>query len=284
MSYLIIDNIMKLSAYKKLNLRDIQLIQLEVMKEIHNVCLKHNIKYYLIAGSLLGAIRHKGFIPWDDDIDIAMFRDDYEHFKKVFYDEFDSSKYFLQHYDSDVDFKPALMRFCVRGTLKNSKGEQHLRCCKNMFIDIFPLDNAPDSIILRRKQSKQICRCKAILNAKLYTLFPTNSCVEIFAKRVLSFICKLYPIRAIQNRLNTVMQLYNGEHTKCVCSMASQYEYNRQCIDRSIYGIPKLIDFEDTYFFVPENPSEYLEHLYGKNFLEIPPTEKRRKPDDVYIV
>jgi len=274
---------MKFDGYKLISLRDVQLMQLEVMKEIHRICVKRNIKYYMIAGSVLGAVRHGGFIPWDDDIDIAMMREDYEQFKQIFSEEFDENKYYLQHYDSDVDFKPALMRFCVKNTIRDFECEMHWKYCKNMFLDIFPLDNAPDDEQLRLKEANEILKYKGIINKKLYRLFPSNSTIAVLAKKTISFAYLLYPLKKVQAKLNAVMQQYDKEDTKCVCSMASQYKYQKQCIERTIYGTPTLLKFEDSEFFAPEKPLEYLEHLYGKNYMQLPPVEKRDKPEDVYI-
>ena len=79
------------------------------------------------------------------------------------------------------------------------------------------------------------------------------------------------------------MQQYDTQETTCVCSMASQYKYKKQCIERTIYGEPTLIKFEDTVFFAPEKPIEYLIHLYGKDYMKLPPLDKRAKPETVYV-
>ena len=123
---------------ERLSLREVQLMQLELMRQIDRICKKHNIVYYVIAGSCLGAVRHRGFIPWDDDIDIAMMRSEYERFAKIFDEEFDTEKYFLQNYDSDKKFIPALSRICIKGTFVDLKCEKHHKTCKNTYVDLFP--------------------------------------------------------------------------------------------------------------------------------------------------
>ena len=92
-----------MNSLDNITLRKVQLVQLEIAKEIDRICKKNNIKYFLIGGSLLGAIRHQGFIPWDDDLDVGMLRDDYEKFLKVAGDEL-QEKYKIIDWKSDGDY------------------------------------------------------------------------------------------------------------------------------------------------------------------------------------
>lgn len=269
--------------WKKLELRELQLLQLSVMKELHKVCVKYNITYYLIAGSLLGAIRHKGFIPWDDDIDIAMMRTDYERFKIIWSEILPKDKFFLQSIDSDRDFRPALMRLCIRDTYQDIPTEREHRNCKNSYIDIFPLDNVSDNKENRNKQEIALRRINAIIDRKIYHIYPTDSEIKKAIKRSISFVLKIVPLHWLQERRDKIMISYNKENCHCVSSMASKYGFRKQIMPKEIYGTPQLIDFEDTKLFGPEKKEEYLELLYGSDYMKIPPVEKRIKPHDVYI-
>lgn len=271
-------------AYTKLDLKQVQYMQLGLMKQIHEVCNAEGIRYYLLAGSLLGAVRHGGFIPWDDDIDIGMPRNDYEKFKSLFPHKMDTKKFFLQHFKSDHDFAPALMRLCIVGTIMDVKSERHLKNCKNTYIDIFPLDNVPNAETNRINQEKQILRIKRLIDLKLYHIYESNSKISVFAKKMVSFFLRVVPLSYLQKRIEEVMTLYQFEECENYCSMASKYSYSKQTISKSIYGVPTLIRFEDTEFYGPEKPIEYLSHLYGKHYMQLPPEEKREKPHDVYIV
>ena len=119
---------------KIISLRELQMMQLATMKEIHAFCATHQINYYIIGGTLLGAIRHKGFIPWDDDIDIAMMRKDYDRFVELFAKEGNKEKYFLQNYSTEKNFQPALSRVCIKGTYMDVPAEHHIHICKNTYI------------------------------------------------------------------------------------------------------------------------------------------------------
>ena len=105
------------------DLRKVQLRLLDMLLYIDRICKENCIDYWLSSGTLIGAVRHGGFIPWDDDIDIAMLREDYEHFRAVFNDSFDTTKFFLQNIFTDNDFQPSLMRLCIKGTIQDVPSE-----------------------------------------------------------------------------------------------------------------------------------------------------------------
>ena len=274
---------MELEGYKKMEIKELQKLQLEIMKEIHEKCVQHNIKYYIIAGSLLGAVRHGGFIPWDDDIDIAMMREDYDKFMSLFPQIMDTNQLFLQHYGSDVDFRPALMRVCIKGTYLDFSCEAHWRYCKNTYIDIFPLDNVPDTDEEQVSQEIELKRLDKIIRAKLYRMHEENSTLTKLVKKMRACLLAIYPLKKLQKDILSVMTKYNHSQTEKVCSMASHYSYKKQSMPRIIYGTPTLVKFEDTELYAPEKVTEYLVHLYGENFMQIPPEGKRDVPNDVYI-
>ena len=274
---------MKYTGYRKMELRELQLMQLEVMKLIHNVCVKNDIKYYIIAGTLLGAVRHGGFIPWDDDIDIAMMREDYEKFKLIFHKEFDQSKFFLQYYDTDKCFQPALMRFCIKDTIMDIPSEYHLHHCKNSYLDIFPLDNAPAAKELQDQHSKEISKIDNIIRWHYYHIYEKDNLANIFIKKVVSMFLRLLPLESIKKKRLKVMQMYNNNETGFVCSTVSHYKYSKQVMSKEVYGEPKLMKFETTELYAPAKYIDYLEHLYGKNYMKLPPVEKREKPSEVYV-
>lgn len=276
-------NNIQLLGYKKMKLRELQLIQLEAMKQIHAICVKKHIQYYIIAGTLLGAIRHGGYIPWDDDIDIAMMRNDYETFKSVFSQEIDNQKYFLQNYTTDKYFQPALQRVCIKNTIQDLPTEYHLHNCKNTFIDIFPLDNAPNEIKLRLHQAKRLAHIDRLINLKLYHIYEKDNWLSTFVKQITSFCLSAIPLTILRVARVKEMTRYNHIPTQCVASTVSKYGYTKQLMDRSIYGKPVLINFEGVKLYGPNQADNYLLHLYGRDYMQEPPIEKRELPYDVYI-
>ena len=270
-------------GYQKIELRQLQMLQLRVMKLIHAICVEKGVNYYLIAGSLLGAVRHKGFIPWDDDIDIAMMRDDFEKFKKEFSKSFPQDKYFLQTFSTDPNFDVPLARLCVKNTIQDIPSDRFLKSFKGTYIDIFPLDNVPNSNKLRLKQEKQISKIRLLFRLKLYRVYESNSVFSVIAKKTISALLTVIPLAYLQKKYNEVLLKYDGIKSSDVCSMASKYNYCKQAMPKSIYGTPTLIRFEDTEFFGPEYPIAYLKKLYGENYMQLPPMEKREIPHDVYV-
>lgn len=123
-------------------LRKMQLLQVDMIAELDRVCRKHDIKYVLYGGTMLGAVRHKGYIPWDDDADLAMLREDYEKFKKVAH-ELNPDICFFQDSDTDKYYRWGYAKLRRTGTEFIRSGQEHLKCKTGVFIDIFPLDDIP---------------------------------------------------------------------------------------------------------------------------------------------
>ena len=273
----------KYKNYRRLSLRELQLLQFHTMKLVHEVCVDEGINYYMIGGTLLGAIRHKGFIPWDDDIDIAMMRQDFDRFNEIFAENFDPSKFFLQSYYSDRDFRPAMMRVCIKNTIQDLKSEYHHRNCKNTYVDIFPLDNVPDSKSERVYHSKMLRLIDRFIDLKLYHIYEHNSKFTILNKKIVSIILSIIPLKLLQTARIKCMTLYKDQQTECVASTVSKYGYLKQVMSRDIYGTPQLYEFEDTHFYGVEQYDRYLQHLFGKDYMKVPPIEMREIPTDVYI-
>lgn len=273
----------QMNGYRKLELKELQSIMLETIKKIHGFCQENDIKYYIIGGTLLGAIRHKGFIPWDDDIDIAMCRDDYEKFRNLFIQTNSFPDLFLQDYQTDKDFGLSLMRVCIKGTFLDWPAQNHLRNCKNVYIDIFPLDNVPLNKKQQEKQARNIRIINKLCNIKLYKVVKSSNLVKYFIKLAAHVLLKLVPITSLVNARNEVMKKYNKTKGGTnVCSMQSHYSYNKQNMNYQIYGTPALYRFEDIELYGPNDYDAYLRQLFG-DYMKIPNEDKRPKPLDTYI-
>ena len=126
--------------------RKMQLTELDMLVEFDKVCRKYNINYVLFGGSLLGAVRHQGYIPWDDDADIGMLREDYETFKKH-KDEMNPNICFFQDHDTDPEYRWEYGKLRRTGSTYIRVGQEHLKCKTGIFVDVFPMDDIPLSIV-----------------------------------------------------------------------------------------------------------------------------------------
>lgn len=131
-------------------LRGLQQVELELLQEIDRVCRKHAIPYCIIAGTMLGAARHGGFIPWDDDADVAMLRGDYERFKAACAEELDGDKYYFQDHENTPGYRWGYGKLRRKDTLFLREHQEHMPYEQGIFVDVFPLDSVPESKIGRK--------------------------------------------------------------------------------------------------------------------------------------
>ena len=261
-----------------LTIREVQTMQLELMKKLHIYLEDRHIPYYMLAGSVLGAVRHGGFIPWDDDIDIGMLRPDYNRFLSVCGD-FDGG-YDIVNYHNRRHCDTCLTRICFPNTRIENPSIANTALDQRLYFDIFPLDNIPDNEAEREKLEKKLLKIKTQL---LYADVRNygNPGYVIFAKKARALL--LAPRREkLLKKCDALMQSYQEHTTRCICSMCSQYSFKKQTMPRAYYGVPTLHCFEDAAFYIPERSEDYLRHLYGEDYMEIPPVERRRKGYAIY--
>ena len=270
----------KRQKMKLLTIKEVQGMQLDLMKILHVYLASKGIQYYMIAGSVLGAARHGGFIPWDDDIDIGMFRADYERFIAECGD-FDSA-YEIVNYHNGKNCDNCLTRIYFPNTHIDNKSIEKTKLDKRLYFDIFPLDNVPDDEKDRDKLEKKILR-KKVQIARADARNYNNPWYILLVKKVQASFLTLRRERLLA-KCDKLMQSYRDCDTNYICSICSQYSFKKQAMPRAFYGEPKLHCFEDTEFYVPERIDDYLKHLYGENYMEIPPEDKRRKGYSIYRI
>lgn len=265
---------------KLLKIEEVQALLLDLMKDVHDFLTKNCLQYYLLGGSALGAVRHGGFIPWDDDIDIGMTRENYDAFLKIA-NQF-NSKYEVVNYQKTPYCDYGLTRIYIPDTYIHNPSIEKTKLDKRLYFDIFPLDNVPDDVSELKEYEKKIVKFKRkilLLDARRYN----NSYGKYLVKKVIAM--GLSPFR--RNTLSSfdkLLKKYEHCETARICSLCSQYSFKKQVMMKEIYGTPVLHRFEDTEFFLPEKVDLYLTTLFGSNYMEIPPIEKRRKGFDIYVL
>jgi len=254
----------------KERLRELQMIELDILKEVDRICKEHNITYYLGEGSLLGAIRHQGFIPWDDDLDILMPREDYNRFLKI------APECLQNNYDlvSEKNVPTYYLPFAKVFSLENHgfvNSEIRLDDAhKGPFIDIFPLDyfDTTDSKKVERKYRK-IRRLRDELLLKIGYIKPTSK-----KRKLYNILSKYASYEKLHAQLHREMEKCDSS-SAYMCNFASSYHPSRQIVCKEVYGEPKYVPFEDGMFPVPSDADALLSTIYG-NYMKMPPIRKRK--------
>lgn len=252
--------------------------QLALLEIFDCLCKSNNFTYYLFAGTLLGAARHKGFIPWDPDLDVAMPRKDYEAFLKLYsINQQKSSPYFLGTYANQKDhFSPHAILYLNRTKLLVDKPsyERKYRSHEGVYIDVFPLDNGPDKPELQKKQSRKLAFYKKILYWKAGQYYHEGFLYKVAKSAIRLFLCIL-PLRFVHWMMNKAMSHYNSKTTNFIIDGGTSYTYEKTILPKDIYGTPTQLEFEGKLFSAPSKYSEYLKKYYG-DYMSFPPEEARR--------
>lgn len=269
-------------AYKEMDaktLKKLHEVELEILIEIDRVCQKYNIPYFLCGGTLIGVQRHKGFIPWDDDIDIGMLRKDYERFKTCFLKE-KLTDYYLHSHETDDKYWLPFMKIRKNNTTINEKFVENLvDVHKGIFVDIFPFDKVPDDGFNKKLKFRAFF-IKLIVEA-IFCKRKVYKCKDS-RRPLLTFIMTLLPCNLlikIQYKLMTKDNEKNYKH--CICFVGS-YNTSKEYIKISdIYPLKKGL-FEKHKFSIPGNYDVYLTNLYG-DYMKLPPKDKRKNHNPVDI-
>lgn len=270
-------------SMKLLTLREQQLLQLDILKEIHRVCAENNINYFMMYGTLIGAARHEGFIPWDDDIDLVMLRSEYDRFTKVCEDGALQSKYVIQNCNTDPEFEFTISRIGMIGTYSDDHSRKNLKSMNYTYVDVFPLDNTPDSPKERKKHAKRIRCWQRILHFRMNYQYDNNSKLKLVLKKCLAIPFQCIPLSWYMKHFSKEVTRYNEIETNKCGMLCGRYGYERESYDKADFISPILLKFEDGCFMAPKKYDEILKHIYG-DYMALPPEKDRIIRHRVYLV
>ncbi|WP_296804219.1 phosphorylcholine transferase LicD [uncultured Methanobrevibacter sp.] len=262
----------KCKKYNDATLKHLQKVQLMILKDFIKICEENKINYFVYGGTLLGTIRHEGFIPWDDDIDVIMFRKDFEKFNKIMTNK-PNKKYNFFNVLNEETYHYTFARLFLKNTLYEEDWNNQVNYTQNIYIDIFILDNVPNNSIKRfiHKWSSFILN-----QLTMYSLikFDNTSKLKKIVQNAIYYILKILPISPNSIKLKCVKTFskYVNEECDQVCDFPAICQmpiYNKKD------WLPlKKAKFENINVNVPNNPDSILTRIYG-NYMELPPKEKR---------
>jgi lipopolysaccharide cholinephosphotransferase len=261
-------------------LRRLQLTELEILKEVVRICKENMLQYFLIGGTLLGAVRHRGFIPWDDDIDIAMPRDDYERFLTLCKEQLDS-KYYVHSSDTDPSYWLPFAKVRKHNTVFDEVGVAHRNVPKGIYVDIFPLDCAD-----RQTSLPQTIQAKVVRYLTTLILYRTGlrSSRGIGWKRhLLLSVSSVFSIHSLSKFQQRIMSWNRNDDAPYYASLGSHYDSFKQGILKDIYLPATEVEFEGELFNAPRDWDYVLKRIYN-DYMGLPPEDNRVTHKPVRII
>ncbi|WP_217596228.1 phosphorylcholine transferase LicD [Cohnella sp. GbtcB17] len=250
-------------------LRQMQLIQVELLAEFDALCRKHGLRYIIASGTLLGAVRHGAFIPWDDDIDVEMLRSDYDKLCRIDKREFGANT-FLQTYKTDKHYPWLYGKLRRTGTQAVRLGQEHMKMHSGVFIDIFPRDGVPNNGALRAARGLVATVCRKILYSRAAYRSSTTfmgrlgwSVVRFIPKQVAFGMAKILSVVFAEQRADRVGCI--GYHGK-----AETNGFRKDWFTELV-----TLPFEGGMYFAPADWDGYLRYVYGEGYQTPPPPNRR---------
>lgn len=262
-----------LETAKGLTLEDIKAVQLDILRVIVDVCTRYDLKYFAVGGTLLGAVRHRGFIPWDDDIDIALPRQDYEKLQEICRQQLPSGYRFI-NYQDEWKLHHNISKVIDTRTVLIEESSRCRQVELGVYVDLFPLDGVPRGKLLREIHYHSINFLKTLLSipwldeAKQWPWY----------KRMLILAAQSLMSERVQATahecLERLMRLHEYRSADQVANHAGLYG-KRELMPKAWFGEGSTVEFEGLRINAPEEPDRYLRQLYGE-YMRLPPEAERR--------
>lgn len=246
------------------DLEELKKIELNIMKKIHKFCIEHDIKYCLSCGTLIGAVRHKGFIPWDDDIDIIMSRPEYEKFIAIFPKYQEELGLELVNHQTPTRYMRLLSKV-IDTTTVLYETEYRTDDPIGVFVDIWPLDGMPKGKIKSCIYQYYSLFWKKLL---LATSMKTSNEYGI-GKNLTITMAHIFEPEKVMKKLEKISRKYDFQHSDYVKSYMGMVIYNKEDFEKLI-----LADFETEKFYIPKNYDRILKMAYG-DYMKYPPKEQQ---------
>lgn len=251
-------------------LEAVKKIEKEILVEVDRICRKHDIPYTLAYGTLIGAIRHQGFIPWDDDVDICMLREDYERFKEICKTELDP-KYFYQSHETDQEYFYLFDKIRANNTVFQELFLAEHSIHTGIYIDVFPVDNIEEGSIKRWWQQTKFHFYRTGLMTK-YGNLAYRTGKKKLAAQILRVLYAPFSLETLYRKaLKTATSCKNSEHVYGFCPSDNK----KNIYPRTYYTNTVDVQFEDVKLPAPAEYDTILRSMYG-DYMQFPPEAERK--------
>lgn len=245
---------------------------LDILINFQDFCDQNNLKMYLCAGTLLGAVRHHGFIPWDDDIDVCMDRESYE---KVMLIASKQSEFNGHYKITDFRFNDSSYPFIKVVDLETKMSQQFENDeADYLWIDVFPMDGLPSDKALQRTLYRKVSFVREIQMLSFAKIGQGRSFAKRIIKPLFIVLAKLYGLNRANRKLNQLSRTYDFRETGWIGDVMWG-DYNKETLTTKDYFRSTTVDFEGHSFDTMACWDKYLTALYGSDYMEIPPKDKQ---------
>lgn len=262
------------------NLRKLQLEELKILKMFKKICEENDLRYYLLGGTLLGAVRHDGFIPWDDDVDVCMPREDYEKFQKIADVQLEKP-YYLRSLENNNDYRYCFARIATENMkIKNSSA--NIPRIEDVWIDIIPLDGMPagkaknffhKAHMYFWRSMNQIGQYDEIVDQKRKRGKIEALLVKIAGWKIWR---NMADYRKCTRKIQKVLKKYKYDDCDTIINYMAAYGFD-ETFQKNWFGKGREYSFEDDSFVGPDDHDKVLRQIYGSDYMQLPPEDQRNK-------
>ena len=258
--------------------RKLQKVDLEITMQIVDICKKHNIQYFITSGTMLGAIRHKGFIPWDDDIDIGMMRDQYEKFLEVAEKELPETLK-LVTFRNTPEYHYYISRVVDTDTWIEEERMAEDEKMTHVSVDVYAIDGSPNNSLLRKIYYFRVMYHRALMSLCYKDSIDRHRKRGVF-ERILLFVMERIPVEKMTTpykqkcHIDRLLKSNDVYKSNIIGDLMGAYR-TKEMMPAELFGKGAMYQFEDVMLMGPEDYDGYLTYMYG-DYMKLPPEESRR--------
>lgn len=252
--------------------------ELQLLREVDKICRSNSIKYFLSGGTMLGAVRHKGFIPWDDDIDIAMLREDFERFRKIAKEQL-SKEYQYQSHTNRDGYHYFFDKITIKDTYFSTKYSDKHDMLKGISMDIFVFDKTSDNKFMQKLHYKMLMALRLVMNVR-WINYPRKDKSYLLSKLMLPLL-RLFSMDTYSKWYDKLLRWYEKRSTTTVLPPATDHKW-RGVMPKKWFENVQDAQFEDVMSYIPTGYDNYLRQWYGDDYNELLPLCKRVGSHDFY--